>query len=96
MKKIKKVTYWKMECLDDSDVYSIRRRTKKEALEEFDRITKVYGAKPTSYGKLEKVTVLYEDVLSLIFEAKSEGGLSEMSEQRAREIGSLYDNRAEV
>lgn len=30
---MKKITYWKIQCIDDADCYSIRAKTKKKALE---------------------------------------------------------------
>lgn len=63
-----KVTYWFAECLEDSNVYSIRERLKKTAKELKD-------ARPERFGPLVKVTVEYRDAFDLMSQATGEGGI---------------------
>ncbi len=64
-----KLTYWYRECLHDSDVYSIREKTKKEALRVVDE-----HCNPEDYGPPIKVTVEYDDGFDLMKECSGEGG----------------------
>ena len=63
-----KLTFWYAECLDDGDCYSIRARTKKEAV----RQKQVRG--DSSYGAVEKVVVEYTDGFDLLDGVASESG----------------------
>ena len=63
-----KLTYWIAECLDDSHVYNIRARTRREvvaALASYD---------VASYGPPKKVTFEYRDGFDLMNECLREGG----------------------
>jgi hypothetical protein len=62
-----KLTYWIADCLDDSDVYSIRERTKKECAAR----RQVLGEQ--GYGKPRKVTVEYSDGFDLLNQCTCEG-----------------------
>lgn len=81
---MRKVTYWMAECLNDSPVYSIRTKLKKEAealLAKVERKNiKLVGENRqyrSKFGPLKKVVVEYASVLDLVFDAQSEGGLFE-------------------
>ena len=65
-----KLTYWIANCMDDSQAYSIRRKTKKavvEALEAHDDEWKM------SFSPPHKVTVEYKDSFELMMECMQEG-----------------------
>lgn len=53
-----KLTYWKADCLTDSDCYSIRTRTRREALEALhsEGLVKAYGG----FAKRESVEAAHE------------------------------------
>lgn len=85
--KIRKVTWWVAECLDDIRVYSIRGRTKAEVLAELASINlKKY--KHEDYGLCwadvdtnrarfalpKKVTFEYRNTLDLVFSLLGGGG----------------------
>lgn len=62
------LTYWYCECKDDSDVYSIVEKTKKDA-----------AAKRSAYGESRfeppvKKTIQYRDAFDLFSWCTSEGG----------------------
>ena len=57
-----KLTYWVANCLDDSPVYSIRRKTRKAVLEALD--DENYDR--SSYGKPKKVSIEYRDAFDLM------------------------------
>jgi hypothetical protein len=61
-----KLSYWYAPRIDDSDAYSIRTRTKKQALEALEYF---YG----SYGPVRKVTIEYQDGFDLMLACMSEG-----------------------
>jgi hypothetical protein len=69
-----KVTYWYAKCLNDSDAYSIREKTKKAAKKMRDEIHSGY---PNSYAPIVKVTVEYKSGFDLIRMAAGEGGIGE-------------------
>ena len=52
--------YWCCECLDDSQAYNIRTKTKREALQ----LREIEG--PESYGLPIKQTVKYSSALDLL------------------------------
>ncbi len=64
-----KLTYWYGEMLDDSNVYSIRTKTKREAI----ALKKEYGH--NRYGPIVKVTVEYANAFELMTACMGEGGL---------------------
>jgi hypothetical protein len=65
-----RLTYWIAVCLDDSEVYNIRAKTKKDVL----RILKDSGNPDgVGFGKPRKVTVEYEDNFDLMEQCMSEG-----------------------
>jgi hypothetical protein len=64
-----KLTYWYAERLDDSNVYSVRARTRREAkahIAEYDH---------ADYGPIVKVTVEYDNAFDLMAQCTGEGGL---------------------
>lgn len=71
----RKATYWKAKCLDDADVYSIRRRTKREVLKVLEAFERE-GSRD-DYADPVQVFVEYASVLDLVFDAQSEEGLWE-------------------
>lgn len=64
-----RLTYWIAVCLDDSEVYNIRKKTKREVVETLNQHYK--GG--VGYGKPRKVTVEYEDNFDLMEQCMSEG-----------------------
>ena len=76
-----KLTYWKACHLFDSDFYSIRAKTKKEALANIE----AYGAE--SFGKPFKVTVEYQDAFDLMKEMSCED--HHWFEQRAEDAAEV-------
>ena len=59
---MKKLTYWVAPCLDDSDAYSIRAKTRKEVV----AILATYEDGCARFGKPKKVTVKYDNVFELL------------------------------
>ena len=59
------LTYWICERLDDSTTYSIRAKTKKEAIQKRDE---AFG----SYDEPRKVTIQYKDAFDLMYSCLSE------------------------
>lgn len=57
-----KLIYWRSQCLDDSDCYSIRRKTKKEVKAEL----KFRATRSIEFGPIEKVTMEYKDGFELM------------------------------
>lgn len=66
----RKLTYWYARCLNDSDAYSIRARTRREAAA---RVT----GRETDFGPVVKVVVEYRDGFDLVSRALGEGRLAE-------------------
>lgn len=64
-----KLTYWVCRCIDDSDAYSIRDKTKKAAVARREE----YGAE--GFEPVKKVTVEYLDAFDLMNECTTEGRL---------------------
>ncbi len=62
-----KVTYWKAECLDDHDCYSIRARTKKECTAERNAF------RPERFGEPVKIEIEYNNAFELVQELTNEG-----------------------
>lgn len=56
-----KLTYWVAPCLQDSEVYSIRRRTRKEVVAALNDGTQ----NANHFGAPMKVEVLYKDAFDL-------------------------------
>lgn len=56
-----KLTYWKCQCLYDSDSYSIREKTKKEATRQRDM-----SGMAERYSAPFKVTIQYDDRFDLL------------------------------
>ncbi len=62
-----KLTYWYAECLNDSEYYSIREKTKSAAIAE-----KASRHNPEDYGPVIKVTVEYDSAFNLMKECSDE------------------------
>ena len=62
-----KLTYWYSQCPNDSDVYSVRARTKKQAILDIAQMEQPGWPAP------KKVTVQYHDAFSFLQECSSEG-----------------------
>tara|TARA_R110002049_G_scaffold36683_1_gene116648 strand:+ start:274 stop:516 length:243 start_codon:yes stop_codon:yes gene_type:complete len=62
-----KLTYWYAECLNDSDCYSIREKTKSAAIAE-----KASLYNPEGYGPVIKVTVEYDNAFDLMEKCSDE------------------------
>lgn len=74
-----RLTYWIAECLNDSQAYNIRERTKREAKEELARRQGEYaelGCSGPRYSPVRKVTVEYDDGFDLMWMCLSAGGVS--------------------
>ncbi len=56
-----KVTYWTIECLNDSSAYDIRARTKKEALEKLE----LFGQEGYD-NVVKRITMRYNDGFELL------------------------------
>ncbi len=65
-----RLTYWVAKCLNDSPVYSIRRKTKKAVVEALDS----GNWDASNYEKPKKVTVEYRDAFDLLGQCLGEGG----------------------
>ena len=63
-----RLTFWYAECLDDGDCYSIRERTKKEA------VRQVELQHHSKFGPVEKVVIEYADGFELLDGVASESG----------------------
>ena len=63
-----RLTFWYAECLDDGDCYSIRERTKKEAVRQVE-LQDPYHSK---FGPVEKVVIEYADGFELLDGVASE------------------------
>jgi hypothetical protein len=63
-----KLSYWYAPMLEDSNCYSIRTRTKKEAVQ-----AKADHWDPKAYGPVRKVTIEYVDGFDLMEECSVEG-----------------------
>lgn len=62
-----KLTYWVAPCLNDSDVYSIIAKTKREC----QRLAEEHGG---SFGAVEKRSIYYKDAFDLFDQATCEAG----------------------
>ena len=62
-----KLTYWKVECQNNSNVYSIRAKTKKEAIKVYNEHWNKDNYK--TWGEenayVEKIVINYEDAFDL-------------------------------
>lgn len=62
------LTYWVAECLYDSQSYNIREKTRREVIV-------ALKSESGDYGKPQKITVRYSDLMDLIRQALGEGGI---------------------
>lgn len=65
------LTYWICDCLDDHKCYSIRTRTKREAVAR--REGGEYGS-ADRFDAPRKITITYADAFDLVTQALGEGG----------------------
>lgn len=63
-----KLTYWVAESIPNGPAYSIRTRTRREAVA-------LSSQRPGHYGPVFKVVVEYRDALDLVDQALGEGGI---------------------
>ena len=68
--RVMKLTYWYAQCLTDSDVYSIRERTKKEAKAKMASLTPQQAE--DHFAPLKKVTIEYDDGFELMWQCAGE------------------------
>lgn len=66
-----KLTYWYAARRDDSNCYSIRAKTKKEAVAERERRGE------EDYGEVKKIEVYYTDAFDLLTQCLGEGGIGD-------------------
>lgn len=69
-----KLIYWVSRCKYDSEVYNIRRRTRKEVQEALDNMEPEFRK---GYGKPFKFEVEYNNAFDLLCQCKDEGGVYE-------------------
>lgn len=87
-----KLTYWYAPKIGDSDCYSVRAKTKKEA----ERIREEFGG-AEEYDTVRKNTVEYKDGFDLLDQCMAEGrvfedvGMSQATKEFARERGYEVD-----
>ena len=67
---MRRCIYWVAECEDDSSVYSLRARTRRECVALRDATT-------GRYCKVHKVTVEYFDAFDLVRQCMGEGRINE-------------------
>lgn len=67
-----KLTYWVVECEDDSQAYNLRAKTKREAVARAQLENDSYD--PSS---VRKVTIEYADGFDLLAQCLGEGGIYE-------------------
>ena len=67
-----KLTYWIAECQNDSPVYSVRTRTRREC---YAKLRQRWGDEwPTNYAPPKKVTVEYDNAFNLMEQCLSGEG----------------------
>ena len=69
-----KLTYWTAPCLNDSDAYSLRYKTRKEAVQKLrECIAENDGdACDAGLGPVRRVTIEYRDAFDLLLECSDE------------------------
>lgn len=89
-----KLTYWKIQCHDDSNIYSIRAKTKKEAIRVYkNMITNEDGtineSRANSFKEwgekkayVEKIVINYDDAFDLVDLMHQEYGADNWSEKK--------------
>ena len=68
-----KLTYWKANCLSDSDVFSIRKKTRKAVQAQIDESKREGGFE---YEAPHKVVIEYRNALELVEKTTGECGFS--------------------
>jgi hypothetical protein len=69
-----KLTYWVAERLDDSRVYSLIGKTKKEVVELVKEWSASEGIYRIEFGPVEKRVIEYRDAFDLFDQVSGEGG----------------------
>ena len=79
-----KLVYWKIQCHNDSNVYSIRAKTKKEAikLDNEDWNKDGYKAWGEENAYVKKIVINYEDAFDLVDLMLSEDSADNWSEKK--------------
>jgi len=69
-----KLTYWKIQCHKDSNIYSIRAKTKKEAIKLYNEDWDKEGYKQwgEDFAYVEKIVINYDDAFDLMDKILSE------------------------
>ena len=70
-----KLTYWKVQCKNDNNIYSIRAKTKKDAIEQFkeDESPSSFMELDEDFARVEKIVIYYSDAFDLMEQLLSEG-----------------------
>ena len=90
-----KLTYWYAECLNDSDVFAVREKTKKAAIAELDGRHESDG-----YGPVIKVSIEYDNAFDLMEECsdqyrthwESQATIDHLSLKPGSRASSAFDN----
>jgi hypothetical protein len=69
-----KLTYWQARCLNDSSVYDLRAKTKKQLLRDIEECSQC----GTRFDKPEKIVLEYSDGFELLDTTLSEGGYQQL------------------
>ena len=72
---MRKLTYWVALCTDDSELYSIRAKTRRECEAQLEK-ARVGRARAGRYEPPKKVTVEYADAFDLMDQCSNEGTMS--------------------
>tara|TARA_R100000231_G_C5258390_1_gene144954 strand:- start:274 stop:528 length:255 start_codon:yes stop_codon:yes gene_type:complete len=79
-----KLNYWKIQCHDESNVYSIRAKTKKEAIKLYneDENQEFYKEWGEDFAYVEKIVIHYDDAFDLVNQILSEDTADCWAEKR--------------
>ena len=79
-----KLTYWKIQEHNDSNVYSIRAKTKKEAIKLYNEDWNKDGYKAwgEKFAYVEKIVIHYDDAFDLVDKILREGSADNWDEKR--------------
>jgi len=72
-----RLTYWVSECLQDSDCYNIRAKTKKECAALRAACNEDEINLSHAYGPVHKITIDYRDGFDLLYMCLNEGRIYE-------------------
>ena len=70
-----KLVYWKIDHKNDNNIYSIRAKTKKDAIEQFkeDEYPNSFMEFDEDFARVEKIVIYYSDAFDLMEQLLSEG-----------------------